>query len=272
MNSVTKKVTHNIYSDLTVGQNTVTVTMKARNSSAQNSVTFPVYLMDFILESTFDYSAHWDPTQTIQVPVSVRRSDTSLTLTVDIYVDRTSNSPGIHAGTWTVNNSETNPTKVFNLTNNYEANVQSSDHIKHTMTIIASLHNSDSGEYHYSNVLYYDFIVASSTVGIVNKFVTTGYSIPYDKINIDEETNRIILKGTQYEPLSLDWAYYTDRDTTGQTLNIQWAVKITNDGTDTYNPITIVEGQNFNKGETLRFIPDFNTEEYIGTKLVALDE
>jgi hypothetical protein len=78
--------------------------MRARNSSAQNSVTFPVYLMDFTLESTFDYSAHWDPTQAIQVPVSVKRSDTSLTLTVDIYIDRTSSSPGIHAGTWTVNN------------------------------------------------------------------------------------------------------------------------------------------------------------------------
>lgn len=268
----TKKVTKNIYQYLTVGQNTVNVVMRARNSSAQNSVTFPVYLMDFILESTFDYSAHWDPTQTIQVPVSIKRSDTSLTLTVDIYIDRTSSSPGIHAGTWTVNNQETNPTKVFNLENNYLANTSSADHIKHTMTIMASLHNTDSGEYHYSNVLYYDFIVASSTIGIINKFVTTGYSIQYDKVNIDEETNRIVLRGTQYEPISLDWAYYTDRDTTGQTMNIQWAVKVTNDGESTYNPITIVEGQNYNRGETLKFIPDFNTEDYVGTKLVALDE
>jgi hypothetical protein len=137
---------------------------------------------------------------------------------------------------------------------------------------MASLHNTDSGEYHYSNVLYYDFIVASSTIGIINKFVTTGYSIQYDKVNIDEETNRIVLRGTQYEPISLDWAYYTDRDTTGQTMNIQWAVKVTNDGESTYNPITIVEGQNYNRGETLKFIPDFNTEDYVGTKLVALDE
>ena len=265
-----KKVTKNIYQYLTVGQNTVNVVMKARNSSAQNSVTFPVYLMDFVLESSFDYSEHWDPNRPITVPVSVKRSDTSLTLNVDIYVDRTANSPGVHAGTWTVNNAQSNPTKTFYLDNNYAANTSSQDHIKHTLTIIASLHNTDTGEYHYANVLYYDFVVASDTIGIVNKFVTTGYSLPYDKVNVDEESNRIVIVGTQYEPISLDWAYYTDRDTTGQTADIEWAIKTTTQGVSTYSPITVVEGQNRNKGETFKFIPDFTTDDGGDIKLAAL--
>ena len=265
-----KKVTKDIYQYLTVGQNTVYIQMKARNSSAQNSVTFPVYLMDFILESNFDYSAHWNPLQQIIVPVSVHRSDTSLTLQVDIYVDRTASFPGIHAGSWVVNNSESNPTKTFYLDNNYSANTVSEDHIKHTLTIIASLHNTSSGEYHYSNVLFYDFIVASNSIGIVNKFVTTGYSLPYDKVNIDSELNRVVITGSQYEPISLDWAYYTDRDTTGQNVDIEWAIKTISDNTATYTPITTVEGQNYNKGETFKFIPDFDTENNSDTFLVAL--
>ena len=191
----TKKVTKDIYQYLTVGQNTVQVNMKARNSSAANSVTFPVYMMNFTISSTFDYSAHWDPTKPITVPVSVNRSDTSLTLQVDLFVDKTSTFPGIHAGTWTLNSQETNPTKVFYLDNIYSSNTSSSDHIKHTLTITASLHNADTGEYHYSNVLFYDFIVASNTFGIVNKFVTTGYSLPYNKVNIDDTTNRIVIVG-----------------------------------------------------------------------------
>ena len=276
LNSPTKKVTKNIYQYLTVGQNTVSVTMKARNSSAQNSVTFPVYLIDFTLESTFDYSSHWDPTQPLVVPVSVKRSDTNLTLQVDIYIDKTSSSPGTHAGTWTVNTQESNPTKTFYLSNTYAANTTSQDHVKHTMTITASLYNTTSGESHYSNVLYYDFIVASSTIGIVNQFVTTGYSIAHDKMNIDEATDRIIICGTQYEPVSLDWAYYTDRDTTGQTANIQWAIKVTTEegGQDvvTYTPIAYVEGSNYTQGETLRFIPDFNTTSLSNVMLVALNE
>ena len=266
-----KKVTKDIYPYLTVGQNTVQVTMKARNSSAQNSVTFPVYLMNFTISSTFDYSTHWDPSKQLIVPVSVRRSDTSLTLQVDIYIDRTSSSPGIHAGTWTLNSQETNPTKVFYIDNNYAANSSSSDHIKHTLMITASLYNADSGEHHYSNVLFYDFIVASNAIGIVNKFVTTGYELPYNKVNIDNVTNRVIISGQQYEPIYLDWAYYTDRDTTGQTVDIQWAIKvISNNDVVTYTPIRIVEGQNHNKGETFKFIPDFDTEQNPNTYLAAL--
>ena len=61
--------------------------------------------------------------------------------------------------------------------------------------ITASLYNADSGEHHYSNVLFYDFIVASNTIGIVNKFVTTGYNLPYNKVNIDNITNRVIISG-----------------------------------------------------------------------------
>lgn len=269
INSSTK-VTKNIYKYLTIGQNIVNVTMKATNSSAKNSITFPVYLIDFALESTFDYSAHWDPAKTIDVPVSIRRSDTNLTLQVDVYVDKTASSPGIHAGTWTVNSNETNPTKTFHLENNYASNIQSLDHIKHTMTITASLYNTESGEHHYSNVLYYDFVVASDTIGIINKFVTTGYSIPYNKMNVDDATNRIIITGEQYEPITLNWAYYTDRSTTEQTADIEWAIKIVDDGVTTYTPITTVEGKNYYKGEPLKFIPDFNTESLVGTQLVAM--
>jgi hypothetical protein len=77
--------------------------MKARNSSAGNSVSFPVYLIDFSLESQFDYSAHWSPNEAISVPISVRRSDTNLTLEVYGYIDKTSSSPGEQVIEWVVN-------------------------------------------------------------------------------------------------------------------------------------------------------------------------
>jgi len=79
LNSATP-VTKSIYQFLTVGQNTVEVSMKARSSSARNSVTFPVFLIDFELSSTFDYARHWASNQPIEIPISVKRSDDSLTL------------------------------------------------------------------------------------------------------------------------------------------------------------------------------------------------
>ena len=283
LNSPTKKVTKDIYQYLTVGQNTVSIAMKARNSSAANSVSFPVYLIDFKLESQFDYSEHWNPSGNLIVPVSVQRSNTNLTLEVYGYIDKTSSSPGSQVIEWIVNSQESNPTRTFTVSaNQYTANETSQDHIKHTLTLMARMHDTATGQYHYSNVLYYDFVIASSTVGIVNQFVNTGYSLPYSKMNFDETTNRITIVGTQYEPISLDWAYYTDRDTTGQTANIQWALKVVSEDNGqevvTYTPISYVEGQNHNRGEALNFIPDFYTVSSQGqqidttTLLVALNE
>lgn len=265
----TKKVTKNIYSMLTVGQNTVTVTMKARNSSAQNSVTFPVYLIEFELESSFDYSAHWDPTQPIDVPVSVKRSDTNLTLRVDVYIDgHLANLTSGNAATWIVNSTETNPTNRLSVQNIYSPNTTSQDHIKHILRIEAQMYDPDASTVYYSNVLFFDFIVASNTAGILNRFVTTGYSVPYTKMSTDSE-GRVIFKATQFEPFSLPWAYYTDRESTQQTINLEWAIRKETDGVYTYTPITIAEGQNKTKSENLRFIPDFyNTDGSI--YLVAL--
>lgn len=253
----TKKVTKNIYSLLTVGQNVVTVTMKARNSSAQNSVTFPVYLIDFELQSSFDFSAHWDPAQPIDVPVSVKRSNTNLTLQVDVYIDgHLANLTSGNAATWIVNSSETNPTNRLSIQNIYAPNVTSQDHIKHILKITATMHDQDSGAYYNSNVLFFDFVVASSTAGILNRFVTTAYSVPYTKLSTNEE-GRAILQATQFEPFSLPWAYYTDRESTQQTIGIEWAIRKESNGIYTYTPIANAEGQNKAKSENLRFIPDF---------------
>lgn len=258
----TKKVTKNIYSMLSIGQNTVTVNMKARNSSAANSVTFPVYLITFELESSFDYSAHWDPSKPIDVPISIRRSDTSLKLKTEVYIDgqlAKLSVDGISPAVWDINNTETNPTRRMSIANTYAANQTSQDHIKHTLRIEAQMYDLDMGITYYSNVLLFDFIVASSTIGIVNRFITTGYSVPYVKLATDITTGRVILQATQYEPFVLPWAYYTDRETTQQTLNIEWATRIESEGIYTYTPITTIEGQNKVPSENLRFIPDFYT-------------
>lgn len=246
---------------LTVGQNTVTVTMKARNSSAQNSVTFPVYLIEFELESSFDYSAHWDPTQPIDVPVSVKRSDTNLTLRVDIYIDgHLANLTSGNAATWIVNSTETNPTNRLSIQNTYASNVTSQDHIKHILRIEAQMYDPDASTVYYSNVLFFDFVVASSTAGILNRFVTTGYSVPYTKMSTDAN-GRVIFKASQFEPFSLPWAYYTDRESTQQTINLEWDIRKETNGVYTYTPVAAVEGQNKTKSDNLRFIPDFYTTD-----------
>lgn len=257
LNSATP-VTKSIYQYLTVGQNTVEVSMKARSSSARNSVTFPVFLIDFELSSTFDYARHWASNQPIEIPISVKRSDDSLTLQVNVYAidgTATTSPSGTPIASWTENNGGTRPTHTFNIENNFASN-GFNEHIKHMFKIEAIMYDQDQSSVYHSNVLFFDFIIASDEIGITNRFVNIGYSVPFTKVNTTD-TGRCILQATQYEPFILPWAYYTDRETTEQTLDIQWAIRITTNEVTTYTPITTIIGKNRYSSETLRFIPDF---------------
>jgi hypothetical protein len=69
----------------------------------------------------------------------------------------------------------------------------------------------------------------------------------------------------------LPWAYYTDRESTQQTIDIGWAIRKETNGVYTYTPITIAEGRNGARSENLRFIPDFYTTDS-SVYLVALYE
>jgi len=188
---------------LSVGQNTVTVSMKAKNSSASNSVTFAVFLVIFEIESPFDYSAHWDPERAIDIPISIRRSDASLKIRVDVTVDGQPAKLAVDYKTpavWEIGAGESNPTRVISIANLYSANVTSEDREQHTLQIEAHMYDLDMGVSYPSNVLLFDFIIASSTIGIVNRFINTKYSTSYDKLATDiDVTGKVILQAVQYQ-------------------------------------------------------------------------
>lgn len=73
-----------------------------------------------------------------------------------------------------------------------------------------------------SNVLFFEFENASGVVGIVNKFVNIKYSVPANKVELNEGS--LVLRGTQYEPFTLDWGYYTDQ-TTNRSISVIWSIR-----------------------------------------------
>ena len=272
LNAPSNPINKNIYDYLTIGQNNVIITMKANNSSAANSVSFPIYLIEFELESTFNFANHWNPDLPIEVPISVKRSNTNLTLEVNVYGihgDSDTSPSGTPVASWTINNTETNPTHTFQIENVFNYNETSIDHIKHMFKIEAKMYDQSSASVYYSNVLFFDFVVASKTIGITNRFVNIAYSTPYTKM-ATEDNGRVIIQAQQYNSFSLPWAYYTDRETSEQNLDIKWVVKKVINDVTTYDTITTLQGQNKVKGEDLKFIPDFYTEQGQETYLVAM--
>ena len=106
-----------------------------------------------------------------------------------------------------------------------------------------------------SNAIFFEFEVASSTIGIVNKFVNIKYSVAPNKIEL--QNSGLVLRGTQYEPFSLDWGYYTDQ-TTERSIPVTWAIrKPLANGGYTYDTLSIVIGNKGSQSETLRFIPSY---------------
>lgn len=272
LNAPTNPINKNIYDYLTVGQNNVVITMKANNSSAQNSVSFPVYLIEFELSSTFNIANHWNPNLPLEVPISVKRSNTNLTLEVNVYGihgNENTSPSGTPIASWTINNTETNPTHTFNIENVFSQNITSQDHIKHMLKIEAKMYDQNSASVYYSNILFFDFVVASETIGITNRFVNISYSTPFTRL-ITEDNGRVILQATQFNSFSLPWAYYTDRENTEQNPDIKWMIKKVNGNETTYDLITTLQGQNKQSGELLKFIPDFYTENGDEVYLVAM--
>ena len=271
LNNSNMKVEYDIYRYLTIGKNEVTLTMKAKNSSAKNAINFSVYMLQFEISSTFNYAKHWSSMQDIEVPVSIKRSSANLTLTVDVYIDGeyATLSGQNAASTWQVTNSELNPSRTFLLENKYASNNALSDHIKHTVRIQASMYDSNNQTTFYSNVLFYDFVISSNTTGLTNKFINSAYSIQNDKINIDPDTNRVIIQAVQYEPIEFNWAYYTEQIQTDQSIPVVWSIRKGHEGSYVYDEITTLTGINGQTSETLRFLPNTSTTSSDNAYLVA---
>lgn len=118
-----------------------------------------------------------------------------------------------------------------------------------------------------SNVIFFEFEIASSEIGIINKFINVKYSIPSNKVELSD--GKLILRGTQYEPFSLDWGYYTDQ-TTDRSIPVTWAIRKTlSDGTYAYDNLTTMTGDKGSASETLRFIPEYAISEKDNAYLVA---
>ena len=256
-------IVRDMYQYLKEGTNQITLAVKARNSSASSKLNIPFYLVNFELSSTFPFAEGKDPNKLISIPFRVKRSIGNLTLTVKVSVDgnpayledRTSQAE------YVTNSSELDLTNTLEIANIYKSNTESSSHIKHLLKLEAIMSGTNSRSF-MSNVIFFEFETASSTVGIVNKFVNIKYSIPYNKIELSN--GNVILRGTQYEPFNLNWGYYTDQ-TNQNSIQIQWGIL---KGT-TYKDVSLLIGNKGTESETLTFIPDEPLLESDNAYLVA---
>lgn len=264
-----KIITFNCYQYLSEGTNNINFLVSSKNSAATFQTNISIYLVKFQIDSSFDFSKAILQGGILRIPVTVIRSVTGMTMNIYAEVSDGSqiNRSFVNVSNTTTNSSDNPYTTTLEVTNTFPPNTQASDHIKHTLRIYATLGTGGSSRSFTSNILYYTFNTASSTVDLVNKFINIKYNTP---ANQDYVQNGIItFHGTQYEPFTLNWSYYTDHLNYESSINVLWYLKYKSG--NAYEEVLVGSGIGSKEqmSDALQFIPDVHQTQADGATLVA---
>lgn len=153
-----RRIRYNVFNYLRRGTNSIKIRAKADNSDAYVESSVVINLVNFTLDSTFDYRVAQTLGSSITVPLTIRKSVKDLTLKVSASVD------GVEVNSWTTNSNETVINKFdFSFINTFAGNTINdgiSTHIKHLLRIDAELSGGASNTTFHSNSLFYEFETA----------------------------------------------------------------------------------------------------------------
>ena len=263
-------ITFPCYKYLKEGKNSIKLTVQAKNSAASFETDISVYLVTFNLESSFDFSKAIQPNGNLNIPVTITRSVSGLTMNIYAQI---ADGNAVNKVFTTVANPQTssndNPyTTTLEVRNIYDYNETNQDHITHTLRLFATLGSGGSATQFTSNIIYFTFETASPITNIVNKFINIKYNTQANKDYIDGNGN-IILCATQYELFKLDWTYYTDHLNIDSSIEVQWYLKYKEN--NEYQEILIGEDSG-TKGvvsRSLEFRPEIAQTQSDGAQLIA---
>lgn len=247
-------VSKNIYQYLRSGENVVTVKATANNHNASTTRTFRIYLVSFSISSNFSgFYTGVSNNLPFSFDVAVSRSITSLPVTTKVYVDQMDVFEQSPVVSWRYTETGANPSKQIQVPNTYLPSDYGVDR-KHTMIIYASMEDEESHTSFKSNILVYEFEVASNLGDLANAFVNSAFSISSGNYSYDSSKNKVILQATQYIPFSLDWGYFTDNGE--QQRDINWTLRTGEEGQYQYTELVNILGVKGIKPSSLSFIPN----------------
>lgn len=245
-------VTKNIYQYLRSGENKITIKATANNHNAQTTRTFSVYLVTFSISSNFiGYYTGIANGRAFSFDVAVQRSITNLPVTTNIYISEDGSKSQTPVTTWRYTDSSSNPSKRFEIPNTYLASDYDQSR-KYRMIIQSQMNDAESQTSFDSNVLVYEFEIASNLGDLTNGFVNCAYSVSNSNYSY-LDSGKVILQATQYMPFTFDWGYYTDAGS--QQVDINWNLRTGVEGSYEYTELVNILGAKGLKPTSLSFIP-----------------
>lgn len=242
-----------IYNYLQPGENVVTIECRGTTTGARNTKTYTIVLLQLNLTSTFKFYEKVTDNQIIQIPYTFERNDTSGSAKIHFQIDE-----GGSGKTATIDVVQDGPTRSTGI-----QQMQSSlSEGQHSLQIWVEGKYNDGNVSVMSNLLYYTFVVASSTPGSVTKYLNICQSFTSGDFPLSD----LMLTATQYESQTLQWAYYTDSLQTNTQIQVTWKLL-----QDNQTPITLVTAtaNSQQKAPDLLYIPTIYTQENENTWLAG---
>lgn len=253
----------NLYKYLESGVNQIDVLFAAQNTGAKKSVRLFITVMDFNIQSSFQYYNKIEVGDSFVVPVTLNRNITTQNANIYVSIDgQLASINGQNAGLpYTVNSGVTGTIYLtINNAEDPETNIRPyrgstpSENIHHCMQIWAE--TTYSNITFRSNLLYYTFEIKSNYV-LNNKFINVG--IDYSTAMLSSYPfGSLTIFGIQYSPIKISWGYYTDSISYDTAVSIDWKIAQNDEETT----IATLKGEKGIKPNDLVFIPNINTTEH----------
>lgn len=247
----------NLYPYLENGENTVNIRFKAQNTGAEKNLQIPITVLQFNIQSSFQYYNRVEVGDSFTVPVVLDRNITSQSANIYVNIDGQMAAinnqsaglpftvqPGVTGTVYlNINNAEDQETGL----RPYRGSTSSED-ITHVMQIWAE--TTYSNITFKSNLLYYTFEIKSESV-LSNKFINVGINYSTAAVNT-YPIGSLVLYGTQYNKITVPWGYYTDSISYDTAVTIDWKLYHGNDVTT----VASLKGETGTKPSDLVFIPN----------------
>ncbi|MCR5270548.1 MAG: hypothetical protein K6D91_05975 [Prevotella sp.] len=247
----------NLYNYLESGVNQIDIRFKAQNTGAEKNVRLYITVMEFSIESTFQYYNRVDVADSFVVPVILNRNITSQSANIYVSIDgQLASINGQNAGLpYTVNAGVTGVTYLnINNAEDQETGLRpyrgstANENIQHTMQIWAeTTYNNVTFR---SNLLFYTFEVKSELV-LANKFINLGINCSSAQVAA-YPLGSLTIYGTQYVPITIPWGYYTDSLSYDTAVTIDWKLAYSNKE----ELLASLKGETGTRSVDLTFIPD----------------
>lgn len=246
-----------LYPYLESGTNQVDVRFKAQKTGAEKNIRIFITVVEFNLQSSFQYYNKVEVGDSFTIPVVLNRNVTSQSANIYVNIDgQLAAINGQNAGLpYTVNAGVTG-TIYLNISNaeDQETGIRpyrgstAGEDITHTVQIWAETALNDTT--FRSNLLYYTFEIKAATM-LSNKFINVGMDYSNAQVSI-YPLGSLIIYGIQYTPVTVPWGYYTDSESYDTAITVDW--KIEHNGS--YSTVASLRGEKGIKPSNLTFIPN----------------